>query len=82
MFINWRSGARKLVPTAVTRRRARNLLGDAVRTGGVAHFWLHPENIASAPATLANLEAVVSEIVRMRDAGQIRVETQLSALGG
>lgn len=82
VFVNWRSGPRKLVPTAVTRRRARNLLRDAARTGGVAHFWLHPENIATAPATLANLEAVVREIVRLRDAGRIRVETQLSALGG
>lgn len=82
VFVNWRSGPRKLVPNAVTRRRARNLLLDAARTGGVAHFWLHPENIATAPATLANLEAVVAEIVRLRDAGQIRVETQLSALGG
>lgn len=82
VFVNWRSGPRRLVPPAVTRRRARNLLQDAARTGGVAHFWLHPENIASAPATLANVEAIVSEIVRLRDAGQIRVETQLSVLGG
>ena len=81
IFINWRSGPRKLVPPAVTRRRARNLLGDAARTGGVAHFWLHPENIATAPATLTNLQGIVAEIVRFRDAGQIRVANQLSALG-
>lgn len=80
VFVNWRSGPRKLVPPAVTRRRARNLLDDAARTGGVAHFWLHPENIASAPATFANLEGIVAEIVGFRDAGQIRVATQLSAL--
>ncbi len=81
IFVNWRSGPRKLVPAAVTRRRARNLLADAAMTGGVAHFWLHPENIATAPTTLANLEGIVAEIVRFRDAGQIRVATQLSALG-
>ena len=81
IFINWRSGPRKLVPPAVTQRRARNLLCHAARTGGVAHFWLHPENIATAPATLANLEGIVEEIVRFRDAGQIRVATQLSAVG-
>ncbi len=80
IFINWRSGPRKLVPPAVTRRRARNLLDDAARTRGVAHFWLHPENISTAPSTLANLEGIVAEIVRFRDAGQIRVATQLSAL--
>ena len=80
IFVNWRSGPRKLVPPAVTRRRARHLLADAARTGGAAHFWLHPENIATAPATFANLEGIVAEIVRFRDAGQIRVATQLSAL--
>lgn len=81
VFINWRSGPRKLVPPQVTRLRARNLLTHAARNGGVAHFWLHPENVATAPATLANVAAILEEITRMRDAGQIRVETQLSALG-
>jgi hypothetical protein len=82
LFINWRSGLRVLVPPQVTRLRARNLLEHAARSGGVAHFWLHPENVATAPATLANVAAIVEEIVRLRDAGRIRVETQLSALGG
>lgn len=81
VFVNWRSGLRRLVPPEVTRRRARNLLQHAARSGGVAHFWLHPENVATAPATLVNLQAIVEEIVRFRDAGLIRVETQLSALG-
>ena len=80
VFINWMSGLRRLVPPAVTRRRARNLLADAARSGGVAHYWLHPENVATAPATLANLQAITQDIVRFRDAGTIRVETQLSAL--
>jgi hypothetical protein len=79
IYVNWRSGPRRLVPTAVTRRRARNLLTHAARTGNVAHFWLHPENIASAPDTLVNLEAIVGEIVRLRDAGLIRVATQIAA---
>lgn len=80
VFINWRAGLRGLVPPQLTRRRARNLLDHAARSGGVAHFWLHPENVATAPATFANLQAIVEEIVHFRDAGQIRVETQLSAL--
>lgn len=80
VFVNWRSGPRKLVPTQITRLRARNLLEHAVTSGGVAHFWLHPENIATAPATFENLAAIVDEIVRLRDRGVIRVETQLSVL--
>lgn len=75
-FINWRSGPRRLVPPAVTRRRARHILAHAAKTGGVAHFWTHPENIASAPDTLINLRAVVEEAVRLRDAGRIEIVTQ------
>ncbi|MEA3015736.1 MAG: hypothetical protein QOI38_458 [Sphingomonadales bacterium] len=76
-FINWLSGARRLVPAWLTRRRARHALEQAARTGGVAHFWTHPENIASAPATLRNLEAVVEEAAAMRRAGRIEIMTQI-----
>jgi len=77
IFVNWRSGPRALVPTPVTRRRARNLLAKAGRTGGVAHFWLHPENIATRPSMLVNFAAVVEEIARARDDGKLRVQIQL-----
>lgn len=75
-FINWLSHLRKLVPPAVTRLRARSIIEDAARTGGVAHFWTHPENIATAPATLENLVAIIEEAVRLRDRGEIVVRTQ------
>ena len=78
IFVNWRSGLRRVVPPQVTRLRARHLLEDAGRRGGVAHFWLHPENVASAPGTLGNLEAIVEEIQRARDSGEIAVQTQLA----
>jgi peptidoglycan/xylan/chitin deacetylase (PgdA/CDA1 family) len=84
-FINWRSGPRRLVPPALTRARARRILNHAARTGGVAHFWTHPENIASAPGTLVNLRAVIEEAVKLRDAGRIEIQTQrdfVSALHG
>lgn len=75
-FINWRSGPRRFVPPALTRLRARRILNHAVRTGGVAHFWTHPENIASAPDTLVNLRAVVEEAATLREAGRIEIQTQ------
>lgn len=75
-FINWRSGLRKLIPPQITRARARHILEDAAREGKVAHFWTHPENIATAPATLANLTAVIGEVSRLRDAGKIEILTQ------
>ncbi len=76
VFINWLSGARRLVPPAVTRLRARRMLAHAAATGGVAHFWTHPENIASAPATLGNLAAIVEEVDAQRRRGRIAVVTQ------
>jgi len=76
-FINWLSGPRRLVPTWATRRRARHVLEQAARTGGVAHFWTHPENVAAAPATLRNLAAVVEEAAAMREAGRIEIMTQI-----
>jgi hypothetical protein len=77
IFVNWRGGLRRIVPPAVTRLRARNFLRGAGRRGGVAHFWLHPENIATHPATLVNFAAVVEEIRNARDAGLVVVKTQL-----
>ena len=75
-FINWRSGLRKIVPPAWTRLRARNILQNAALSNGVAHFWTHPENIASAPSTLANLRAILEEAVILRATGQIVCLTQ------
>ena len=77
-FINWKSGVRAAIPVAVTRKRAAAMLDDAVRTGGVVHYWTHPENIASAPATLDCLSAILQEVKIRRDQGEIRVETQMS----
>ena len=76
-FVNWKSGARKIVPVAMSRQRAANMLDHAAKTGGVVHFWTHPENIASAPATLDVLTAIVEEVsVRVRR-GDIIVQTQI-----
>lgn len=76
-FINCLSGPRRLVPPALTRLRARRVLEDAAHKGGVAHFWTHPENIASAPATFVNLRAVVEEAAALRSKGRIEIITQL-----
>lgn len=75
-FINWKAHLRRLVPTAVTRLRARRVMRDAVAHGGIAHFWTHPENIATHPATMQNLIALIEEAVQLRDAGSIEIMTQ------
>lgn len=76
-FLNWCHGLRRLVPPAVTIARARRLLETAERGGGVVHYWLHPENIASAPSTLESLQALLREVSKRRDSGHCQVLTQL-----
>lgn len=76
-FLNWRSGLRKLVPPTVTRARAKRLLQRAAPSGSVVHYWLHPENIASAPSTFQLLQALVREVAAAREEGHCEVLTQL-----
>lgn len=76
-FLNWRSGLRRMVPPSVTIRRARNLLRRASHSGSVVHYWLHPENIATAPSTFRLLEALVREVATARERGHCEVLTQL-----
>jgi peptidoglycan/xylan/chitin deacetylase (PgdA/CDA1 family) len=76
-FVNWQNGLRRLVPKAVSKRRFANILADAETMEGVCHFWLHPENIASAPATLELLRGMIRQIARARDAGRCIVQTQI-----
>ena len=77
-FLNWRHGVRRLVPPAVTAMRARRLLGEAARSGGIVHYWLHPENVVSAPATLPLLGSLLREVAHAREAGRCEVHTQLA----
>ena len=75
-FLNWRSGARRVVPPAVTGARAGRLLRAAAANGAVVHYWLHPENIASAPATLEVLKLLLHEVAVAREAGRCEIMTQ------
>ncbi len=75
-FVNWQSGLRRVVPDAVSVARLDRMISRAGRTGEIVHFWLHPENIASAPATLDLLRDLLSTVVRYRDRGECEVLTQ------
>ena len=76
-FLNWRSGLRRLVPEWLTRQRIKRLLEAAAPTDAVVHYWLHPENIASAPSTLGNLRSLAREVAAARDAGACETLTQI-----
>lgn len=75
-FINWRHGLRTLVPVEVTRQRARAMLQRATKNGGIVHYWMHPENLATAPTTMAVLKVILDEVRIVRDAGKCEVLTQ------
>lgn len=75
-FINWRYGARRLVPRSLTRNRFRRLL-DRGDSGDVVHAWLHPENVASAPESLDVLRDVVRLVASKRDSGRCVPMTQI-----
>ena len=75
-FFNWRFGARRLVPPAVTVRRWTAMLDHAVRTGGVVHLWLHPHNLVTAPDTGDVLERVLADVAERCARGELKVETQ------
>jgi peptidoglycan/xylan/chitin deacetylase (PgdA/CDA1 family) len=76
-FVNWQRGVRQLVPRPVSIARLKRMLARARPSGGVIHFWLHPENLASAPRTLILLRAMMAAVARERDAGRCEVMTQL-----
>lgn len=76
-FVNWQKSLRRLVPQAVSNARFGAMLRRAQRGSRIVHLWLHPENIATAPATLSLLRKLLRQVARVRDAGQCKVLTQL-----
>jgi len=69
-FLNWRSGVRRLVPSAITVSRWRSILTHAVETGGCAHVWFHPHNLVTGHRQRELVTEVLScagEFVRSGD---------------
>jgi hypothetical protein len=60
-FINWRSGARLVVPPPVTTFRWKRILQHAAETGRCAHLWFHPHNLITGK----NQISLVGDILRM-----------------
>ena len=75
-FINWQHGLRRVVPRALSARRAAHVLSTSKRDDGVAHFWIHPENFASAPTTINLLRDLLKLVADRRESGDCVVLTQ------
>jgi peptidoglycan/xylan/chitin deacetylase (PgdA/CDA1 family) len=75
-FFNWRHGARRGIPPAVTVERWRRLLDRAAERDEVAHLWLHPHNLLTARETKSTLEAVLTHAARLASAGRLEPVTQ------
>lgn len=60
-FVNWRSGARLVVPPSVTTLRWKRILQHATITEQCAHLWFHPHNLITGKHQIA----LVGEMFRM-----------------
>ena len=70
-FLNWPSGARSLVPIAVTVSRWKSLLRAAVEQGGYVHMWFHPHNLITAPAMQGAFEQIMKEVGHLVRSGDM-----------
>lgn len=75
-MVNWQSGPRKMVPAWTSSLRWSAILADAANNGKIAHLWLHPHNILTAPNTLDRLDDILREAVYWRDKGKMEILTQ------
>lgn len=57
--LNWRHGLRKKIPMAVTIKRWRNIIKDAITNQKVAHLHTHPHNFITGDQMYTLLEEVL-----------------------
>ena len=79
-FINWRNGGRKIIPVGVSYRRAKKVIDDAIATGGVVNFWLHPHNLITGDRQFDLLRMIVEYVSKLDKEGMIESCTQKDLL--
>lgn len=75
-FINWRSGARKLIPISLTVSRFRRAIKHAIKNDGIVHIWLHPHNLATGDNQFILLKKLLDEVKYFSTRGPLEVITQ------
>ena len=76
-FFNWRYGSRRLIPKSITLARWKSAIDAACKNGGVVHLWFHPHNLIDGPSGLEVLKDVLKIASKRRDAGDLKILTQL-----
>jgi Polysaccharide deacetylase len=76
-FLNWRWGARRLIPIPATVARWKAIVDDSIRNGRVAHAWMHPHNLLYGDRQLELLENILTYVARRVRAGDLHNMTQL-----
>lgn len=69
-FLNWRAGARRVVPARITALRWRNICKHAVESGGCAHLWFHPHNVVTGHQQrelVSDVLTIAGEFVRRNE---------------
>jgi hypothetical protein len=80
LFIYCMGRARsRWVPLHLRLDRVRRGVEAAIRSKGIFHLGLHPENLAEAPDAFDTFEAILSYITEMRAAG-VEILTMAQAL--
>ncbi len=72
-------GLRGKIPTAARVQQAKRGIERAVRYDHLYHLWFHPFNLGSNEKMFEALEAILWEIARRRDVGDLRVMTMAQA---
>jgi peptidoglycan/xylan/chitin deacetylase (PgdA/CDA1 family) len=75
-MVNWQHGLRRAIPGPISTCKWASIVADAAKNGKVAHLWLHPHNILTAPKTLDRVEAVLKQVAYWRAKQMIEVVTQ------
>jgi len=81
-FINWRRGARRLVPVSLTLWRFRSALEHACRNDGIVHIWLHPHNLLTGRNQLKLLKEMLAVANEYKCKNGLRVLTQREFIVG
>jgi hypothetical protein len=75
-FLNWRHGFRKFVPLNLTKKRFKNALLHASKSGGVVHLWSHPHNFITGDRQKELFQSCIYVLNEMVSRGDIKLMTQ------